>query len=144
MAMPGSSIQLLHEIIAAVAPIMGVSIGDPADKATWRVDFDPAATIEQRNAAKALLVGYDITSLPIPAISKAQCLLWLLTINKTEADIDALIAAIPDAGNRAVAQIVWKHREPFHRSHPLFNQIGADLGLSPSQIDDAFRAAALL
>lgn len=47
----------LHEAVAAVCPIDGVAIGDPADKATWRIDFRPAATAAQKAAAAAALAG---------------------------------------------------------------------------------------
>ena len=49
-----------HNAIAAVCPIHGISFGRPADKATWRIDFDDAATPEQRAAAQAVLEGYDL------------------------------------------------------------------------------------
>lgn len=39
----------------AAIPIVGVSIGTPADRATWRVDFDPSATPAQRTQAASLL-----------------------------------------------------------------------------------------
>jgi len=40
---------------AAGIPIDGVSIGDPANRATWRVDFTPAATPAQRTQAATIL-----------------------------------------------------------------------------------------
>ncbi len=50
----------LHSAIAAVAPIAGLSIGNPADKSTWRIDFVGSATAEQRAAAAAIVTGYDM------------------------------------------------------------------------------------
>jgi hypothetical protein len=41
-------------------PILGVSIANRADRATWRVDFDPAATAAQRSAAATLLTTVAI------------------------------------------------------------------------------------
>lgn len=55
----------LHAALAALCPIAGVSVGDPDDRATWRIDFDPSATAPQRQAARALLVTYtglDLTA----------------------------------------------------------------------------------
>ncbi|WFS07795.1 hypothetical protein [Methylobacterium sp. 391_Methyba4] len=48
----------LHAALAAVCPILGVSLGDPDNRATWRIDFDPAATTSQRRAATALLATF--------------------------------------------------------------------------------------
>lgn len=81
---------------------------------------------------------------PVPTISKAQALLWLLQQGKTEADIDALVAAIPDDGQRAVAEIEWKYRQPFHHDHPLFAALAPAVGISVDGLPTAFRAAALL
>lgn len=50
---------ILHTRLAAVAPIAGVSIGDPADKTTWRVDFRDEATPEQCAAALSALNAFD-------------------------------------------------------------------------------------
>ncbi len=48
----------LHEAIEAVAPIDGISIGDWDDKSTWRIDFKPEATNEQRVAAESVLIDW--------------------------------------------------------------------------------------
>jgi hypothetical protein len=47
----------VHLAVAAVCPIDGVAIGDPSDKATWRIDFAAAATAAQRQAAQAALAA---------------------------------------------------------------------------------------
>lgn len=81
---------------------------------------------------------------PVPTISKAQALLWLLQHGKSEADIDALIAVIPDAEQRAVAEIEWRYRQPFHHDHPLFAALAPAIGIAVDDLPAAFRAAALL
>lgn len=48
---------LLHAKIAAVCPIDGVAIGDPANAKTWRIDFSPSATAKQIASAQTLLAG---------------------------------------------------------------------------------------
>lgn len=50
--------QALHAALAAVCPIAGVCVGDPSDRATWRIDFDPSATDPQRQAALAALTAW--------------------------------------------------------------------------------------
>lgn len=57
--MSRSWVSVLDERIQAVCPIDGVAIGDPADKDTWRVDFKPEATAEQRAAAAAVMAAFD-------------------------------------------------------------------------------------
>jgi hypothetical protein len=52
-------IGILHSCIQAVCPIVGVSVGDPADKATWRVDFADTATDTQKAAAVAAVAAYN-------------------------------------------------------------------------------------
>jgi hypothetical protein len=50
----------LHDAIAAVCPIVGVSIGRRDDRSTWRIDYAPNATAEQRAAAQATLEAFDL------------------------------------------------------------------------------------
>ncbi len=52
--------------LKAVAPIHGVSIGKLDDKATWRVDFKPEATAEQRQAAQAVIDAADVETIFLP------------------------------------------------------------------------------
>ena len=49
----------IHRAVAAVCPILGVSIGNEANKATWIILFDPVATIAQRTAGQAAITAYD-------------------------------------------------------------------------------------
>lgn len=50
---------VLHERIAAIAPIIGVSFGSNQDKSTWRIDFKPEATAKQRAAAQRVIDDFD-------------------------------------------------------------------------------------
>lgn len=79
---------------------------------------------------------------PVPAITKAQALLYLLSIGKTEADVLAAIATITDPTERAIAEIEWNCRQPFRHDHPLFGALGPAVGIT--DMEAAFRAAALL
>lgn len=54
----------VHEAIAAVCPIDGVMFGDLADKATWRIDFSPEATDEEKARAQDALDAYDLNVAP--------------------------------------------------------------------------------
>lgn len=57
--MSGINIADLHRVAAALAPIDGVAVGRADDRSTWRIDFSPDATAEQRAAASAALAAYD-------------------------------------------------------------------------------------
>jgi len=61
--MLNNEVQLLHEAIAAVCPIAGVSIGSKTfDRAKVRIDFDQAATAQQRADAQAVVASFDPAS----------------------------------------------------------------------------------
>lgn len=49
----------LHEALARVAPIAGVSIGDEADRSTWTIHYDGEATPEQIAAAEAVVRDFN-------------------------------------------------------------------------------------
>ena len=53
-------------------------------------------------------------------------------------------AALPDAADRAVAEIEWEYASQFERDHPLIEQVGIALGLSPEQIDTMWQEALAL
>lgn len=50
----------LHNAIAIVCPIEGVSVGSVADRSTWRIDYAPEATLEQKAAAANVLASFDL------------------------------------------------------------------------------------
>src|SRR5512146_2709829 len=52
----------LDASIRAVCPIIGVSIGDPANSATWAIDFDPAATDAQKASAQNVITNWATIS----------------------------------------------------------------------------------
>lgn len=52
----------LHTKIAEVAPIDGVSVGDPNNKSTWKVFFQAAATALQKTNAQTVVDNYDYIS----------------------------------------------------------------------------------
>ena len=50
---------LLHDAIAAVCPIVGVSIGDPADQKIWRIVFEDTANQSQRSDAATIMAAWS-------------------------------------------------------------------------------------
>ena len=61
----------LHDKLAKVAPIDGVSTGDPDDRKTWRIDFKLEATPKQRAAAQTIIDEFDISIID-PSLIKAE------------------------------------------------------------------------
>jgi len=52
----------LDAAVRAVAPIVGVSVGRIDDKATWRIDFAPEATKEERAAAQQVAASFNVAA----------------------------------------------------------------------------------
>ena len=59
-------------------------------------------------------------------------------------DVVSAIASIPDETTRRIAQIEWAKAQEVRRDWPLLNQLATQIGLTPDQIDDLFRQAALI
>lgn len=52
--------QLHGNLGAAGIPVYGISIGSKDDKSTWRIDFAPEATDEQKAQAAQLVAAFDV------------------------------------------------------------------------------------
>lgn len=48
----------LTAVIQAVCPIYGVWVGNPSDKTTWGIWFQPSATSTQKTAANSALSSF--------------------------------------------------------------------------------------
>lgn len=78
----------------------------------------------------------------MPQLSPVQFRFLLLSIGFSGDDVNAAIAAIPDPVAQEKASIYWEYATYFERLNPLIDQIGALLGLTPEQIDEAWLAFA--
>jgi hypothetical protein len=63
----------LHDQIAAVCPILCLTVGDPNDKTTWSIAYDPSATAAQQQAAQSVLANFNLAA-PSPAQQGAALL----------------------------------------------------------------------
>jgi hypothetical protein len=83
---------------------------------------------------------------PMPTITRRQLRLALLNrFGLTSAQVEAEIAALPRAPiEREAAMIEWQDATTYERDHWLVIALGAALGLTTAQIDDAWREAATL
>lgn len=89
----------LHELLAAVCPIDGVSIGIQDDKTTWRIDFKDEATADEKAAAQAVIDSAGVSILDdIVYIPKLTIVGRLIALGKLS---DALTALNSDATKKA-------------------------------------------
>lgn len=51
--------RLERALRAAVIPILGVSIGTPTDRSTWRIHYAPSATAQQQVDGEAIKATFD-------------------------------------------------------------------------------------
>lgn len=81
---------------------------------------------------------------PVPqSCTRRQGLLALLSFGHRRADIEALIAAIPEDVDREAAEIEYE-AATWERSNTVLQQMWAQLGGTPEQLDELFRVAVTL
>lgn len=83
-------------------------------------------------------------SLPVPSEVPLWKLREVLAIKGLLSQVEAVIAAIPDANKRAVAENRFEYKESIERNHPLTVQLVAAIGLTSKQADEIFQAAEAL
>lgn len=126
----------LHAAVAKVAPIVGVSIGDPKDKTTWSIQFAPGATAQQISAAQAILQSF---SGPVPQqVSAMQAKVAL-----SRAGLLPIVQTWVN-GQDTETQLIWNSATIFNRNSTLIANASAALGLTPAQIDQLFITASAI
>lgn len=80
----------------------------------------------------------------LPPLTSRQLRLGLITNGIALSAVDAAIGEIADEVQREIARVEWEYATTFERSHPLINQVGAALGLTPAQIDAMWQEATSL
>ena len=82
---------------------------------------------------------------PLPSITRRQLRLALLRLGVSGDQVEAQIAAMPGTPiEREAAMIEWRDSGTYERDHPLVVMLGAALGLTAAQIDDAWKEAATI
>jgi hypothetical protein len=84
----------------------------------------------------------DPVPVPVPVVTMRQARLALFQAGLLSS-VDAAIAALPEAES-AVAQIEWEYATEVQRDYPWVIALGAQLGLTETQIDELFEAARTL
>jgi hypothetical protein len=103
----------LHRALIAAAPgmVVGVAIGDPADKRSWRIDFADEATPAHIAAAQAALAAFDPAA-PVEEKRAPAELLALLSEAELGKVIDGWIASGAIAPARKAELLGKLERKP--------------------------------
>lgn len=134
-------IERLHAAVANVAPIVGISVGDVQERASWRVDFADDATPEQRAAAAAVIDTFDPDAPVVPqSVTPYQARMALHNAGMLPA-VEALMAH-PETDQ--AARLAWEYATVVERHSPFIAVLSPALGLSDQQIDNLFIAAAAI
>lgn len=114
-----------------VAPAGHLSFASFGELDAWKKQNEALRPENRRPAAPA----------PVPP----EVLLWklreVLAIKGLLSQVEAVIAAIPDANKRAVAKNRFEYKETIERNHALTVQLVAAIGLTSKQADEIFQAA---
>ena len=86
-----------------------------------------ASLLRQQDAAQM--------SPTVPTLSPRQIRLALLSTGTTLAQVQALIDAIVDPSEKAMAQIEWDHATSFEIDHPLVVTFAAALEYTSGQLE---------
>ena len=111
----------LDAAIRAVCPALeGVSIGDPADRTTWRLDFGPDATDAQRQAARSALQAFVLATSDPFTLYKTD-----IEGRMTDDELTAFDAALSAATVRA--RRLWTDCQMVHSDAAFFATLTAQL-----------------
>lgn len=98
--------------------------------------------LSQFNPEYVWAVTYETP--PVPALTRRQFRLALVTNGFALADIEALINQIEDDMQRQIIQIEWQDATVFERNNSSLFAMAALMGLSSAQIDELWAQALTL
>lgn len=78
---------------------------------------------------------------PVPALTRRQFRLALVTNGYNLADIESLISQIEDDMQRQIIQIEWQDATTFHRTNPSLLAMAGMMGLTTAQVDELWSQA---
>jgi len=119
----------------------GLAVIQPAIIPPGKVPVGQPSLVDDGGAPREV---YALEDEPLRPLTARQLRLGLVLHGISLPSVEAAIDAIEDETDREVARIEWEYATTFERSHPLVNQIGAALGLTPEQIDAMWTEAAAL
>ena len=98
--------------------------------------------LSQFNPEYVWAVTYETP--PVPALTRRQFRLALVTNGYSLADIETLINQIEDDMQRQIIQIEWQDATVFERNNSSLFAMAALMGLSSAQIDELWSQALIL
>jgi hypothetical protein len=114
---------------------------------TYIGEIDGLHTYEVRDES-GVVIGVNQSAhltTPVPeSVSARQIRLWLLRKGISLAALDAAINAIPDQLQRDSVRVEWDYAPYIERSHPMLIPLAAALGLTETQVDQAFIDASII
>jgi hypothetical protein len=127
---------LLTAALSRVAPVISVSIPDPANRATWIVEYGANCTAAQKEAAEAIIVTFNVNA--VDSITNYQARAALIASGHFDT-VNAYMQAQPA---QSMARQAWEYANTYQRNSEFIAALGPLLGFTPAQIDDLFTAAA--
>lgn len=97
------------------------------------------SALSQFNSEYVWAVTYETP--PMPALTRRQFRLALVTNGYNLADIESLIAQITDDMQRQIIQIEWQDATTFHRTNPSLLAMAGMMGLTATQVDELWEQA---
>jgi hypothetical protein len=157
----------LRELDAAIraqlgAHLIGVSIGDPADKATWGCAFTDDVSQGERDTAQSIIDAFTVEQMHAPATPRLisdrqfyQALALQGAVTQEEAlaavrtgaipsAMQPFIDAIPDQELQFGATMLLSGAVEFDRHHPMVESFRQAMGWTVQQTNDLWRLAAAL
>lgn len=133
---------MVYEVASGRSVSLGTSVS-PSLPASLTATPLPEADAEAILSGRAIWDAATRTVVPAPAavpgeVTPYQFRVWLLDHGITMAQIDGMIAAIPDAAARERARVAWEYGLVVRRGDPMVAQFGAALGFDAAAIDAAF------
>lgn len=139
-AMAATSADLLAAARAACScGVIGATIGDPSNQATWSLQFDNTVTGNQQSLAQAALTAFNANAASVPqSVSALQA--------KVALSRAGLLPSVQTwVGTQSTEiQLMWNSATSYSRTSTLINSAAAALGISQSQLDQLFITAATI
>ena len=109
-----------------------------AERDALRTERDTAVAEVERLTRELDALRNPTDASGFPVLTAVQLRLAILTAGL---DVDAAIAAIPDAQQRVRVETYWQYATSFERSHPLIAGMVQLLGLTDADADALWRTA---
>ena len=125
---------------------------DPAEVVSWISGATPMTWVPPKGTHLVreddMTPGWIEPPEPMPPVPESvtpyQFRAWLITHGITMSQVDEFLASIADPDRRALATLAWEYGQSVQRANVFVEECGKALGMTDSQIDQAFREAAEL